>query len=186
MAGGRKLLDANGLKKAIEKLALSVIEKGKSAEGAGELAIVGIRRRGVPLGKRLVEELTKKTGKHPLFGVLDITLYRDDLTLVAEQPVVSGTEIDFPVEGKRIVLVDDVLFTGRTVRAAIDAVMDLGRPKMIELAVVVDRGWRELPIEANHVAERVATSLREVIKVHVSDIDGDDGADVIVQGENVK
>lgn len=186
MAGGRKLLDAKGLEKAIDKLAVSVIEKGKSEHTGGELAIIGIRRRGVPLGKRLVEALAKKMGKAPLFGVLDITLYRDDLTLVAEQPVVSGTEVDFPVEGKRIVLVDDVLFTGRTVRAAIDALMDLGRPKKIELAVIVDRGWRELPIEANHVAEKVTTSLREVIKVHVSDIDGDDGAEIIIMGEDVK
>ena len=178
MAGGRRLLDKNGLHTAIEKLAISVIDKGKSEHTGGELAIIGIRRRGVPLGKRLVEELKRRTGKTPLFGVLDITLYRDDLTLVAEQPVVSGTEVAFPVEGKRIVLVDDVLFTGRTVRAAIDALMDLGRPQKIELAVIVDRGWRELPIEANHVAEKVTTTLREVIKVHVSDIDGDDGAEV--------
>jgi pyrimidine operon attenuation protein/uracil phosphoribosyltransferase len=152
----------------------------------GELAIVGIRRRGVPLGKRLADVLGGRLGKKPLFGILDITLYRDDLTLVAEQPVVSGTEIDFKVEGKRIVLVDDVLFTGRTVRAAIDALMDLGRPAKIELAVVVDRGWRELPIEANHVAERVTTTLREVIKVHVKEIDGDDGAEVVLAGEDVK
>ncbi len=95
--------------------------------------------------------------------------------------VVSGTEVDFKVEGKRVVLVDDVLFTGRTVRAAIDALMDLGRPAKIELAVVVDRGWRELPIEANHVAERVTTTIREVIKVHVKEIDGDDGAEVVVR-----
>src|SRR5258708_7087549 len=183
--GGRRLLDADGLARAIAKLADSIIEKGKTEPTTGELAIVGIRRRGVPLGKRVVHELARRLGKKPPFGALDITLYRDDLTLVAEQPVVSGSEVDFPVDGKRVVLVDDVLFTGRTVRAAIDALLDLGRPKKIELAVVVDRGWRELPIEANHVAEKVETSLREVIKVHVSDIDGDDGAEVIVIGEDV-
>ena len=186
MAGGRTLLDSKGLAQAIEKLAISVIDKGRAEPNKGELAIIGIRRRGVPLGSRLVDELARRTGKRPLFGVLDITLYRDDLTLVAEQPVVSKTEVDFPVEGKRCVLVDDVLFTGRTVRAAIDALMDLGRPARIELAVVVDRGWRELPISADHVAEKVPTSLREVIKVHVKEIDGDDGAEVIVRPEDVK
>ncbi|MBI3726066.1 bifunctional pyr operon transcriptional regulator/uracil phosphoribosyltransferase PyrR [bacterium] len=184
--GGRKLLDANGLGRAIAKLADSIIEKGKTEPVQGELAIVGIRRRGVPLGKRVVEELAKRTGKKPLFGALDITLYRDDLTLVAEQPIVSGSEVEFPVEGKRVVLVDDVLFTGRTVRAAIDALLDLGRPKKIELAVVVDRGWRELPIEANHVAERVQTTLREVVKVHVKEQDGDDGAEIVTAQEDVK
>ncbi len=182
--GGRKLMDERGLARAIERIADSVIEKGRGE--AGELAIVGIRRRGVPLGRRLTDVLGARLGKRPPFGILDITLYRDDLTLVAEQPVVSGTEIDFKVEGKRIVLVDDVLFTGRTVRAAIDALMDLGRPAKIELAVVVDRGWRELPIEANHVAERVTTTLLEVIKVHVKEIDGDDGAEVVLSSEIVK
>jgi pyrimidine operon attenuation protein/uracil phosphoribosyltransferase len=181
MGGGRRLLDANGTQDAIEKLGIMTTERGLDS-----LAIVGIRRRGVPIAARMAQAIEKAKGKRPLVGALDITLYRDDLSLVAAQPVVSGTEIDFPVEGKRIVLVDDVLFTGRTVRSAIDALIDLGRPAKIELAVLVDRGWRELPIEANYASLKVDTSLKEVIKVHVKEIDGSDYVEVVEMAGNVK
>ena len=169
---GRKLMDEKGLARAIEKLADSVIEKGRGE--AGELAIVGIRRRGVPLGRRLAEVLAARLGKRPLFGILDITLYRDDLRLKAEQPVVRSTEITFPIKGRTVVLVDDVLFTGRTIRAAMDALMDLGRPRIIRLAVLVDRGHRELPIRPDYIGKNLPTSRRETVAVLLREHDGVD------------
>ena len=180
--GGRQLCDAKATQAAIEQLARDVVDRG----GLDGLAVIGIRRRGVPIAQRMVAAIEKERGRRPLMGALDITLYRDDLTLVAAQPVVSGTEIDFPVEGKRIVLVDDVLFTGRTVRSAIDALIDLGRPAKIELAVLVDRGWRELPIEANYAAHRIETTIREVVKVHVAEVDGADHIDIVEMAGSVK
>ena len=179
----QELMDADRLSRTLARMAHEILERHPDIRGT---VLVGVRTRGVPLARRLAARLREAGGVEPPVGALDITLYRDDLTTVGPQPVLKGTDIPTSIDGRTVVLVDDVLFTGRTVRAAIDALMDLGRPSKIELAVVVDRGWRELPIEANHVAERVTTTLREVIKVHVKEIDGDDGAEVIVSTEDVK
>lgn len=181
--GTRTILDKKAVDACMDRLAREIIKKGGSLD---DLAIIGIRRRGVPIAERVAERIRELKGQPPRTGALDITLYRDDLTLVAAQPVVSKTEIDYPVEGLRVVLCDDVLFTGRTVRAAMDALLAIGRPARIELAVLVDRGFRELPIEANHVAERVDTTLNEVVKVHLAEIDGADFVEVITAEEKVK
>ena len=135
---------------------------------------MGIRRRGVPLATRMADKIKEFEGKAPVQGSLDITLYRDDLSTVAHQPVVGSSEIPVDIRGKVVVLVDDVLFTGRTVRAAMDAIIDFGRPRSIQLAVVIDRGHRELPIRADYVGKNVPTSRKEVIGVKLLEIDGVD------------
>lgn len=173
---GRSILDAAGLSRALDKLAEEILERGNDLE---RLAIIGIRRRGVPIAERLTERIAKIAGGQPRTGALDITLYRDDLSMIAAQPVVHGTEVEFPVDGLRVVLTDDVLFSGRTVRSAIDALFHLGRPAKIELAVVVDRGWRELPIEANYVAEKIETTRQETVHVNLQEVDGSDGVEVV-------
>jgi pyrimidine operon attenuation protein/uracil phosphoribosyltransferase len=176
VGGARRILDAGGVARGLDRLASS-IAAGRRDDGAG-LAVIGIRRRGVPLAERIAARMRAQGGPPLQTGALDITLYRDDLTLVADQPVVHRTEIPFPVDGLRVVLVDDVLYTGRTVRAAIDALFALGRPARIELAVLIDRGHRELPIQADHVAERVETQRRESVHVHLSEVDGEDRVEI--------
>ena len=174
---GRRILDGAGVTQALEQIARSI--QAGAAQGL-PLAVIGIRRRGVPLAERiaaLIAGLAPEAA--PRSGALDITLYRDDLTLVADQPVVHATEIPFALDGMRVVLVDDVLYTGRTVRAAIDALFALGRPSRIELAVLVDRGHRELPIQADHVGARVETRREESVHVHVQEIDGEDLVEVV-------
>jgi len=166
-----KVLDKDTLDKALERIAHEIIEKMK---GEKEFAIVGIKNRGAYLGERLASKIERLSGARPLVGALDITLYRDDLTQVSEQPVVHATEIDFIIDGKRIVLVDDVLFTGRTIRCALDALIDLGRPGQIQLAVLIDRGHRELPIRADYVGKNVPTSLKELVEVKLAESDGKD------------
>ena len=141
-------------------------------QGCGDAALVGIRSRGVPLAYWLAKALEKKTGKTVRVGALDINLYRDDLTEVGAQPILHKTEIPFRIDGEGIILVDDVLYTGRTIRAAMDALIDFGRPKFIKLAVLVDRGWRELPIQADFVGTTVDTKADEVIKVMTEEFDG--------------
>jgi pyrimidine operon attenuation protein/uracil phosphoribosyltransferase len=183
MAKGKIILDKKAVDACIDRLARDILKKTAKFD---DLAIIGIRRRGVPIAERVAARIAELKGQQPRTGALDITLYRDDLTLVAAQPVVSKTEIDYPVEGLRVVLCDDVLFTGRTVRAAMDALLALGRPARIELAVLVDRGFRELPIEANYVAETVDTTLNEVIKVHLAEIDDADYVEVVLSEEKVK
>ena len=183
MAGRRStILDGGGLEAALERMAAEIIA-GPSGDDAPvpapPLAIIGIRRRGVPIAERLARRIEALAGQRPLTGALDITLYRDDLTLVADQPVVHATEIEFPIDDLRVVLTDDVLYTGRTVRSAIDALFALGRPSRIELAVVVDRGHREMPIEANYVAERVKTTRRQTIEVNLTEVDGTDEVAVV-------
>lgn len=170
------LMDEMAIKRALTRIAHEIIEKNK---GVKDVAIVGIRRRGGPLALRLAEHIEQIEGIKVPVGILDITLYRDDLTTLAEQPQVHRTEVYFDISDKIIVLVDDVLYTGRTVRAALDALIDLGRPKCIQLAVLVDRGHRELPIKADFIGKNVPTSHREVISVMVTEIDGKD--EVVLQ-----
>ena len=172
----RQLMDANGIEEALDSLADSITQGSHGTDG---LAMVGIRRRGVPIATRVTERLRKKLDTEVIEGVLDITLYRDDLSQVASQPVVSGSQIGFDVSDKRVVLCDDVLFTGRTVRAALNAICEFGRPRTIELAVLVDRGHRELPIHADHAALVLETTLQEVVKVHLKEVDGDDCAEIL-------
>ena len=159
------------MSRVIARMAREVVEAAGGVEG---FALVGIRTRGVPLARRLALEIEKHEGVRVPVGLLDITLYRDDLTTVASSPVLKRTDISFPVETKTIVLCDDVLYTGRTVRAAIDAILDFGRPRRIVLAVLVDRGRRELPIEAQLVGKQIATSATEVVSVTFKETDGED------------
>jgi len=172
-----QLMDEEGIRRAVTRIAHEIVERNKGIES---VALVGIRRRGLPLARRLADEILQIEGKKPPTGVLDITLYRDDLTTRTDQPVVHKTEVPFNVEDRVIVLVDDVIYTGRTIRAALDALMDLGRPRAIQLAVLIDRGHRELPIRADYVGKNVPTSRQEVIGVELSEIDG---VDRVVIGE---
>ena len=166
-----EIVEADGLRRIVTRIAHEIVERNK---GVGDLVLVGIRRRGVPLANRIAQKIYEFEGKTPAQGSLDITLYRDDLSTVAHQPVVGANEIPIEVAGKVVVLVDDVLYTGRTVRAAMDALIDPGRPRSIQLAVVIDRGHRELPIRADYVGKNVPTSKREVIGVKLLEIDGVD------------
>src|SRR6185436_12814592 len=149
-SGLTKILDASGIERAIARLAEEILEKNPRAKG---LALIGVRTRGVPLARRLAARLEEMEKATIPVGVLDITLYRDDFTTVGSQPILRKTEIAFPITDRNIVLVDDVLYTGRTVRAALDGLIDFGRPRLIQLAVLVDRGHRELPIHADFVGK---------------------------------
>lgn len=177
MEGGRFvqkdniILDDAAMRRALTRIAHEILEKNK---GIQDCVLVGIRTRGVPLAKRLAERINQIEEAEVPVGELDITLYRDDLSHKTEDPVVKGTDIPVPITGKKVVLVDDVLYTGRTVRAGMDALVDLGRPRGIQLAVLVDRGHRELPIRADYVGKNVPTSKAEVIKVAVRETDGQD------------
>ena len=148
--------------------------------GINELALIGIRRRGVPLARRLAQLIRDITQHEVPTGSLDITLYRDDLMrhAVGAQPVIRKTEIAFSIDDKHILLVDDVLYTGRTIRAALDALIEFGRPKAIQLAVLIDRGHRELPIKADYVGKNIPTALTESVQVHLAEIDGHDSVEV--------
>jgi len=164
-------MTADEIRRAVVRISHEIVEKQAGTEA---LALVGIQRRGVPLARRLVESIAEHEGIRLPVGALDITFYRDDLSLVAQQPIVKGTDLPFDLNEMTVVLVDDVLYTGRTVRAAMDALMDFGRPRAIRLAVLVDRGHRELPIRADHVGKNVPTSRDEVVKVMVEEVDGED------------
>ncbi|HHX96730.1 MAG TPA: bifunctional pyr operon transcriptional regulator/uracil phosphoribosyltransferase PyrR [Clostridia bacterium] len=166
-----ELLDEAGIRRSLTRIGHEIVEKNK---GVADLLIVGIRRRGVPLAERLAEIISQIEGTILPVGKLDITLYRDDLTVLSDQPIVRATEIPVEVKGKKIILVDDVLYTGRTIRAALDALIDLGRPKSIQLAVLIDRGHRELPIRADYIGKNVPTSRREAIEVLLKEIDGEE------------
>ena len=166
-----QLLNAAQTGSTIERLGHEIVEKTGEKHG---IALIGIRRRGVPLAQRLAETIRKATGAEVPIGILDITLYRDDLSLVSAHPVVQSTDISFSVDDRDVILVDDVLFTGRTIRAAMNGVFDLGRPRRIQLCVLVDRGHRELPIEATYVGRRVETRTDELVDVHLKEIDGED------------
>lgn len=163
-----EIMDESGIQRAITRISHEIIEKNKGVDG---LALIGIRRRGVPLARRIAEKIMEVEGTPVQVGILDITLYRDDLSLLDEHPIIKGTEINFPIRNKKIVLVDDVIYTGRTARAAIDAIMDIGRPQLIQLAVLIDRGHRELPIRADYVGKNVPTARNEVINVKLAEVD---------------
>lgn len=167
----KTLMDQDAMRRALVRIAHEIVEKNKGVEN---VVIVGITTRGVPLAKRIAAEIeTIEKTKLPV-GSLDITLYRDDLSTLAYNPVMHGTEIEFDISGKIIVLVDDVLFTGRTIRCALDALIDMGRPKAIQLAVLVDRGHKELPIRADYVGKNVPTASHETVEVALAESDGSD------------
>jgi pyrimidine operon attenuation protein/uracil phosphoribosyltransferase len=166
-----EIIDADGLRRIITRIAHEIVERNKRVD---EIVLVGIRRRGVPLAARIARKIEEIEGHTPAEGTLDITLYRDDLSTISAQPVVARTDIP-DINDKVVVLVDDVLYTGRTARAALDALVDHGRPRSIQLAVIVDRGHRELPIRADYVGKNVPTSKKEVIGVKLAELDGSDG-----------
>ena len=166
-----QLMDATSIQRVLTRVAHEIVEKNK---GTGDLVLIGLRSRGVDLARRLSQRLKEIDGMDVPVGALDITLYRDDLSLFSSNPVVRATEIPFDISEKRLVVVDDVLFTGRTIRAALDALIDLGRPHTIELAVLVDRGHRELPIKADYVGKNIPTSARELVQVRLDETDGVD------------
>jgi len=172
---GRQIMTADEIRRATIRISHEIVEK---QAGTDRLALVGIQRRGVPLARRIADAIAEHEGTRVPVGALDITFYRDDLSLVAQQPVVKGTDLPFDLNGSTVVLVDDVLYTGRTIRAAMDALVDFGRPQAIRLAVLVDRGHRELPIRADHVGKNVPTSREEVVKVLLEEIDGEDGVNI--------
>jgi len=173
-----KILDEDGIKKTLQRIAHEVAEKNGGIEN---VAIVGIKYRGMYLAERVAKNLAKIGGREVPVGALDITLYRDDLTEVAEQPVVHSTEIGFDITGMKIILVDDVLYTGRTVRCALDELIDFGRPANIQLAVLIDRGHRELPIRPDFVGKNVPTAKNESVEVHLKESDGQE--EVVVTEE---
>jgi pyrimidine operon attenuation protein / uracil phosphoribosyltransferase len=171
------VMDADRMSRTLSRIAHEIVERSRGVE---ELAFVGIRSAGVPLAKRIARAIADIT-KHDIpTGALDITLYRDDFGrhAVGTQPIVRSTEIPFSIDDKRILLVDDVLFTGRTIRAALDALIEFGRPKSIQLVVMIDRGHRELPIKADYVGKNVPTSLSQSVKVYLTEIDGRDEVEI--------
>jgi len=166
-----QIIDEAGFERTITRLAHEILEKNKGAES---IVIVGIRTRGEFIARRIARKIEEVEGVTLKIGSLDITLYRDDLLGKLEQPQLKGTDIIFDLNDKNIILIDDVLYTGRTIRAALDELIDLGRPKTIQLAVLVDRGHRQLPIRADYVGKNVPTSSSESIRVHVREVDGED------------
>ncbi|HNX02078.1 MAG TPA: bifunctional pyr operon transcriptional regulator/uracil phosphoribosyltransferase PyrR [Candidatus Cloacimonas sp.] len=172
-----QIMDKDQMERSLQRMAHEIIEQNRGLE---KIRLVGIRSRGVPLAERLSSYLKLISNQEVPVGILDITLYRDDLSTISHQPVIKGSAIDFEIENAVVVLVDDVLYTGRTVRAAIDALMDFGRPKHIQLAVLIDRGHRELPIKADYVGKNVPTSKEEIIKVSLEEIDGEDSVKIVL------
>lgn len=172
-----KILDAEAIARSLMRIAHEILEHNR---GSQDMVIVGIRSRGAYLAQRLAECIKKIDHREIPVGILDITLYRDDLTLLANQPVVHKTEINFDIQDKNIILVDDVLYTGRTIRCALSELIDFGRPKTIQLAVLVDRGHRELPIRADYVGKNTPTSQNETVEVRLTEVDGKDEV-VIIQ-----
>ena len=172
------VMDADRIGRSLARIAHEILERNRALE---ELALVGIRTRGVPLARRIAQTI-RDINQHEIpTGALDITLYRDDLmrTAVGAQPVIRRTEIPFSIDNRRILLVDDVLYTGRTIRAALDALIEFGRPKAIQLVVLVDRGHRELPIKADYVGKNLPTSPSQSVQVHLTEIDGRDEVEIL-------
>jgi len=178
--GATPLMDAAAIERGLNRVAHEILERHQGLE---DLALVGIRTRGVPLAHRLQRIIAGIEHRMVPVGILDITLYRDDLTTVGPQPVLKETRIPFPIDTRRIVLVDDVLYTGRTIRAALDGLVDFGRPRGIQLAVLVDRGLRELPIHADYVGKTVTTSQDEEVAVMLREVDGRDEVVVRARGD---
>jgi pyrimidine operon attenuation protein / uracil phosphoribosyltransferase len=170
-----QIMEPDEIRRAITRIAHEIVERNR---GVGNVVLVGIRTRGVPLARRVAQKIEEIEGVQIPVGVLDITFYRDDLETVAHQPIARRTEVPFDLAGRVVVLVDDVLFTGRTVRAALDEIIDFGRPEAIQLAVLVDRGHRELPIRADFVGKNVPTSRREIVVVRLVEQDGSDSVTV--------
>ena len=174
---GKTLLDADGLGRTLSRIAHEIIEGNPELD---DVALVGIQTRGVPLARRLARLISERAGVEPALGAVDITFYRDDVTVrggeapLAAQPLVRATQLDFPLDGRTVVLVDDVLYTGRTIRAAIEALFDYGRPARVQLAVLVDRGHRELPIRPDYVGKNLPTARAERVNVRVEEVDGVD------------
>jgi len=166
------------MSRTLTRIAHEILERNRGVE---ELALVGIRTRGVPIAKRLAKAIHEINGHEVPTGALDITLYRDDLMRIAvgAQPVIRKTEIPFSIDDKRILLVDDVLYTGRTIRAALDALIEFGRPRVIQLVVLVDRGHRELPIKADYVGKNLPTSRAQSVQVHLMEVDGRDEVEIL-------
>jgi len=176
------IMDEATIERALTRMAHEILEKHKGVEG---LALVGIRSRGVPLAQRLAARIRTFEGHDVPVGILDINLYRDDLSAIADHPVLRKTEIPFILDDVKVILVDDVLFTGRTIRAALDALIDLGRPRLIQLCVLVDRGHRELPIRADYVGKNVPTSLDQKVSVLLVETDGRDAVELTERKERV-
>jgi pyrimidine operon attenuation protein/uracil phosphoribosyltransferase len=173
-----RIMDGARINRALARLASEIVEEN---HGATDLYLVGIRRRGVPLAERMADKVADLEGNRPPVGILDITLYRDDLSTVGVNPVVNRTELPGDIEGRNIVLIDDVLYTGRTIRAALDQLIDFGRPRRVQLAVLVDRGkeHRELPIQADYIGKVVPTKKSEIIKVMLTDFDEEEGVAIV-------
>lgn len=167
----KTIMRESEIRRALNRIAHEIIEKNK---GTKNLALIGIKRRGDFIARRVAEQIKKTEGKKIPIGALDITLYRDDLQLVSEAPIIEGTDIPFDVAKRTIILIDDVLYTGRTIRAAIEEILDFGRPRAIQVAVLVDRGHRELPIHADFVGKKVPTAKKEIVDIYIKEIDGDD------------
>lgn len=165
------ILDEKAISRALTRLAHEIIEKNKGIE---DVVLIGILSRGLPIAKRVAEKIEKIEGAAVGVGEIDITLYRDDLSKVAEKPIITSEDINVEIDGKHVILLDDVIFTGRTVRAAMDALMDMGRPMTIQLGVLIDRGHRELPIRPDYVGKNVPTSRTEIVKVKLNEMDEKD------------
>jgi pyrimidine operon attenuation protein / uracil phosphoribosyltransferase len=179
----RQIMTAADVRRALVRISHEIVEKHGGTNG---LALVGIQRRGVPLAERLAELIESHEASRPPVGRLDITFHRDDRAASGQQPQLKGTDLPFSLEHSTIVIVDDVLYTGRTVRAAMDALVDVGRPQAVRLAVLVDRGHRELPIRADHVGKNVPTAREETIRVRLREVDGDEDEVVIERQEGVR
>lgn len=175
-----QLLDDKSINRALIRVSHEIIEKNK---GAKDLVLVGIKTRGIPLSKRIASYIEKFEGTKVEIGTLDITLYRDDLTKKDYSPKINDTDIPVDLSNKIVILVDDVLYTGRTVRSALDAIIDIGRPNSIQLAILIDRGHRELPIRADYVGKNVPTSINEIVQVELKEIDGEDRV-IISENDN--
>jgi len=173
-----RIMDGARINRALARLASEIVEEN---HGVGDLYLVGIQRRGVPLAERMAERIADLEGARPPVGILDITLYRDDLTTVGANPIINRTELPGDIENRNIVLIDDVLYTGRTIRAALDQLIDFGRPRRVQLAVLVDRGkeHRELPIQADYIGKIVPTKKSEIIKVMLTEFDNEEGVAIV-------
>ncbi|MFH1452769.1 MAG: bifunctional pyr operon transcriptional regulator/uracil phosphoribosyltransferase PyrR [Armatimonadota bacterium] len=174
--GKKEILNSNDIKRILNRIAHEILEKNKDHKN---LAIIGIHTRGVHIGKRIADIIEKTENLSVPFGVIDINLYRDDISISPTHPVVKESNVPFNIEGKDIILVDDVLYTGRTIRAALDEIMDLGRPGKVQLAVLIDRGHRELPIQANYAGKHLPTSRDEEVSVHLEESDKSEFVEIL-------